>query len=198
MKEGMHMNWARMSSREWRSRPTEEYVIRMRTDLPHPPGHKTPYELRWRETHTLRAWGPDWMGIPLCERETLDAVKVEAERHAWSRAHREQANLDLKAVPADASADFFWWVSDGTSPVRLILTRNEAGKRVARVVSMSRKDEDRFEPVTVVEIVIPPEADAEAAIHKAAVKLCEAHRGSPMCPAWPDHVEQARWEAGRT
>lgn len=80
----------------------------------------------------------------------LDAAQATAERHAWREANSPH-------VPDDYAArmeTFYWPISDGTSRGALAIVE-EDGRRVARVVIMSR-DTDDYVAQWMVELDLDP------------------------------------------
>lgn len=145
-------DWVEHGPGQWRS-TDGRYLILCSARPGDIPSLATIYTLRKRGKDEVRAWGDNYLGYHLGEHFSLTEAQAHAHRDARAdRAHG--ANVaTLDALPALASAPFWWWISDGTTRGRLIVTR-EGGRVYARIVGMSCRTETEWVPGVAAEVDI--------------------------------------------
>lgn len=146
----MTLTWTEERPYLWRSHEGD-YVI-LRTVLPEANADpKAIFTLRKIDPAMGRAY-PGGLGYFLAEHYTLADAQQYAENDAWSQAQGIARHVP-EDLPALALRRFWWPISGGTEQGALAIVR-EDGRILARVVGMSRSDDDRYEAGTYAEIDI--------------------------------------------
>ena len=143
------LTWTEMQP-GWSWKTTDGRYFILRTVLPEPgPDPWSEYTLRKADPHMGRV-RPGNLGYFIGVHLDLAAAKRDAENDAYASLHARSNDEALDALPALATARFFWPISNGTARAALTVQR-DGGRIVARVVGMSRGG-DEYEPGTYAEI----------------------------------------------